>query len=235
MNYDNIKIISFDCYGTLIDWESGILNALRPFFDRSKIEVSNELILNEFASQESEAEKGSFKSYKEILKIVLIELSKNFEFELFSKEEYTISDSIKYWVPFHDSVEALKLLSTKYELAIISNIDNDLFSYSESNLKTKFSHIITAEQVGSYKPSHNNFKFALNKFESKNKTRSEINGWLHCAQSLYHDIKPTNELKIPNVWINRRSNKKGYGATPKISATANAEFTDLMSFAIEVV
>ena len=129
------------------------------------------------------------------------------------------------WVPFSDTVNALKKLKAKFKLAILSNVDDDLFAISAKHLKVKFDYIITAEQIRSYKPSLNNFKFAIKKIGIP---KDKI---LHIAQSLYHDIAPAKELGLSTIWINRRNGKEGFGATPPASAKPDMEFPDLKSLA----
>ncbi len=193
----NTKIISFDCYGTLIDWKKGVLNALVPLFDEFLIDISEEEIFSLFLKFDAKLESLSYIPYKEILKDIMKAFSKELGLNMVDDDLMVLSDSLPQWPAFPDTVASLEKLKTKYKLAIISNIDNDLFQKTKSTLKLEFDFVISAEDVGSYKPSINNFNEALTLFDIPK------DNLLHCAQSLYHDISPCNQLGISNIWINR--------------------------------
>lgn len=205
IDFNKYKILTFDCYGTLIDWESGILTALKPVLLNHNINLNDNYILELYAEFESEIEKGEFVEYKEVLRKIMKKLGNKFGFTLSSFEEGCLTDSLKDWKPFPDTVEALQNLKKKFNLAIISNIDNDLFAFSAQHLNVKFDYIITAEQVKSYKPSLKNFKFAIDKIGI---APEKI---LHIAQSIYHDIIPAKTLGLSTIWVNRRKGKEGAG------------------------
>lgn len=225
MNLNNITTLTFDCYGTLIDWESGIISALNPFLIQKGIRIEAEEILTLYSRFEPEAEAGEFKSYRRVLQLVMEAFSLHFDFELINSEQDLLANSIGHWPAFPDTVEALIRLSNKFALCIISNIDADLITKTLPHLQVPFSHIIAASEVGSYKPSHSNFLFAKEKIGIQ---KSEM---LHCAQSLYHDIAPTNTLSIQNCWVNRRKGKSGSGATPLSDSIPNFEVSDLKGLA----
>jgi len=223
-----IKILTFDCYGTLIDWEGGILGALKPVLSKHNINLDDNSILEMYADIESNLEKGEFINYKNVLKGVMLEISKRLNFSVSESELECLVNSLKDWKPFPDTVEALLNLKKEFQLAVISNIDNDLFSSSAEQLKVKFDYLITAEQIGSYKPSINNFRFAVDKMGiSPNKI-------LHVAQSIYHDIVPAKSLGLSTVWVNRRKGKDGFGATPPASEKPDLEVPDLKTL-VEVL
>lgn len=221
INFNKYEILTFDCYGTLIDWESGILAALKPIFLTHNIELSEEEILELFAEISSKEETGEYIRYREVLKRTVQKLGDRFGFTPSPTEVDTLADSIKNWQPFPDTIEALKALKQRYKLAIISNIDNELFALSAKHLIVKFDWIITAEQAKSYKPSLNNFKFA------KNKINLPDEKFLHVAQSIYHDIIPANSLSLSTVWVNRRGSKASFGATLPASGKPDLEVPDL--------
>ena len=193
----NAEIISFDCYGTLIDWKKGVLDALAPLFDEFLIDISKEEIFSLFLKFDAQLESLSYVPYKEILKDIMKAFSKELGLNMMEEDLMVLSDSLPQWPAFQDTVASLEKLKTKYKLAIISNIDNDLFQKTKAVLNVEFDYVISAEDVGSYKPSLNNFNEALKIFDIPN------NNLLHCAQSLYHDISPCNQLEINNIWINR--------------------------------
>ncbi len=221
MDFRRFEICSFDCYGTLIDWETGIIDALRPILYSNGIKESDEKILELFAETESAIQSGDYLLYKEILSLTLMSLGGKLGFKPSDQEKYDFSQSIKNWVPFSDTIDALKKIRSRFKLAIISNIDDDLFAYSAEKLQIEFEHVFTAQQSGSYKPSKKNFIEAIKRFGIK---KENI---LHIAQSLYHDICPANDLGITTVWVNRRSNRPGFGATPPAEAEPDMTVIDL--------
>jgi len=223
LNFHQFKILSFDCYGTLIDWERGILGAVKPVLSNRKIVIADETILETYAQIESEIEAGPYRPYRDILRTVMTRLSERFGFVPNDTECNTIVASLLNWPPFEDTVAALRVLKTKYRLAVISNVDDDLFASSNRHLRVAFDYVITAAQVGAYKPSLRVFEHALQKIGCPKNTL------LHVAQSLYHDHVPAKKLGLSTVWINRRQDKPGPGATPPAAATPDAEFPDLTS------
>ncbi len=221
LSFDQFKVLTFDCYGTLIDWESGILSAVRPVLSEYGVKVSDEEILKLYAKFESESESGEYMKYREILRTVAINFARRYNFDLPEEMEQFIADSVKNWLPFSDTVAALKTLKNKYRLGILSNTDNVLFSYSAKHLAVDFDFIFTSEDIGSYKPSRRNFVYALDMIGVPKENL------LHVAQSLYHDVAVANSLGISTVWVNRRHDKSGYGATPERSELPDLEVPDL--------
>jgi 2-haloacid dehalogenase len=195
----DVEIITFDCYGTLIDWETGILNSLRTSIGLKREEEGRALDL--YSRVEPEIQASEYKRYREVLRDVLARLAKELGREIPRGKEYAIAESIKDWLPFPDTVDALKRLKSKYRLGVISNIDDDLFAQTHKHLQIPFDLVVTAQQVGAYKPSHKNFEEAERKGKLDRKT------WLHAAESLFHDVAPARELGIRNVWVNRRQGK----------------------------
>jgi 2-haloacid dehalogenase len=226
INFDRFQVLTFDCYGTLIDWESGILAALKPLLSTHSHNLDDEQILQLFAEFEAEIQKGEYLKYKEVLTKVVQKFGEYFGFSPATEELYSLADSIKNWPPFPDTVEALKALKKKYKLAIISNVDDNLFAFSAQNLEVEFDWIITAEQVKSYKPSLNNFRVAI---ERINLPLEQI---LHVACSIYHDIVPAQSLGISRVWVNRRAGKEGVGANLPVVAQPDLEVPDLHTLAV---
>ncbi|BAY31791.1 haloacid dehalogenase, type II [Nostoc carneum NIES-2107] len=225
INFNQYKVLTFDCYGTLIDWESGILAAFKQFLTKHKQNLDDETILQLFAQFESEIQKGEYLTYKEVLKKVVERLGEQFGFAPNSEELYSLSNSIKNWLPFPDTVEALKSLKNQFKLAIISNVDDNLFADSAKHLTVDFDWIITAEQVKSYKPALNNFKAAIDRIGLP---KEQI---LHVACSVYHDIIPAQSLRISTVWVNRRAGKEGAGANLPVVAQADLEVPNLQTLA----
>jgi 2-haloacid dehalogenase len=226
LNFDEFEVLTFDCYGTLIDWETGILDALHPLLSSRQINLPTEKILEFYGELESEAERGTYVEYKSVLTMVLEGFGSRLGFEPSQVELRNFSETVKDWLPFPDSTRALRALKKKYKLAIISNIDDNLFAYSAERLQMEFDWVITAQQAQSYKPSLNNFQFAFKKIGLP---KGKI---LHVAQSLFHDIVPAKELGLSTVWVNRRYDKPGFGATPPAQAQPDLEVPDLQSLAV---
>lgn len=225
LDFSQYRVLTFDCYGTLIDWERGILNALRPVLDRHGITMSDDEALELFGELESAAERGPYLSYHEVLTVVLAGVAERLGFALADDERLALADSVGDWPPFPDTVEGLQALARHYQLVILSNIDDALFALSAKHLKVEFANVITAQQVGSYKPNPRNFEVAL---ERVGVPKEQV---LHVAQSLFHDIEPANAIGLTTVWVNRRHDRPGFGATPVASAKPDLEVPDLRTLA----
>lgn len=228
LNYEAFEILTFDCYGTLIDWESGILTAAQPIFAAHGVTVDDETLLAAFGELEAEAELPPHKTYREVLNIVMGGLGERFGFVPTDAERAAFAGSVGDWQPFPDTVEALHKLKAVKKLAILSNVDDDLFAGSAKQLQVAFDFVITAQQIGSYKPSLRNFEVLLERIDIP---KERV---LHCAQSLFHDIKPAREIGLTTVWVNRRMGKTGGGATPPQAATPDHEVPDLATLAREI-
>jgi 2-haloacid dehalogenase len=225
LDFSQFECMTFDCYGTLIDWESGILGALRPILEAHHRRLSDDGILELYAALESEEESGEYRKYRQVLQRVMWKMAARIVFPLTEAEFNALPDSMPSWPAFPDTVEALRRLKSKYRLAIISNTDDDLFAETAKTLQVPFDFVITAEQARSYKPSRNNFHVALERIGIP---KDRI---LHCAQSVYHDIVPARELGIANVWVNRRAGKRGSGATRAAAEKPDLEVPDLKTLA----
>lgn len=225
MNFDRFEVLTFDCYGTLIDWESGIWGALAPILATHGVTVPLEKALELYGDLESEAERGPYRDYKTVLRTVLESFGSRLGFAPTTTEMDRFAASVKDWPAFPDSPGALRALKSKYRLAVISNIDDDLFAYSAERLQVEFDWVITAHQVKSYKPSLNNFRAAFDRIGLPQAK------FLHVAQSLFHDIAPAKGLGLSTVWVNRRHGKAGRGATPPAQAQPDLEVPDLQSLA----
>jgi len=213
-----MKIISFDCYGTLVDWEKGIISSLRPIFEKYEVDITDEEILEIYSIIESRLEKN-YIPYKEILKKIVIKFSDYFDFDLERGEENALLNNWANFEVFEDVNETLKEIKKRgYKIAIISNVDNDLFELTKKKFEFEIDYIITSEMVKAYKPSKIVFEYALKVFNSN---KDEI---LHTAQSYYHDIIPAKELGIKTAHIKRR----GFGATPRVEiVNSDYEFENL--------
>ena len=183
-----ITHLTFDCYGTLIDWEQGILRTVRPLFLRSGVRAKPEAILQSFVAHEARIEAGVWKPYREVLREVLIGMAVDFKIALADAEPYLLAESLAHWPPFADTVNALQQLSNKFHLVIVSNTDDALFAATRQQLGVRFDEVITAEQVKSYKPGRVHFEEALRRLQVP------VSQVMHVAQSLYHDHVPARGL-----------------------------------------
>lgn len=212
MNLSDFEALSFDCYGTLIDWEAGILTALRPWLSENGPKLPDDTLLEAFGKAEAEVEHQYPKApYPVILAHVHERLGKYFGIPSEMADRDKFGASVKDWPAFPDSADALKYLKEHFRLFILSNIDKTSFAQSEKKLGVKFDGVFTAEDIGSYKPDLRNFHYLLHELENRHGIAPD--GLLHVAQSLYHDHVPAKKLGLSTAWIDRRAGKKGAGAT----------------------
>ncbi len=233
----DFRALTFDCYGTLIDWETGILAVLRPWADRAELEQSDEALLGAYAEAESEAERASPAAlYRDVLQDTMRRIGAALGAEVNDADEDALSASVGDWPPFPDTTDALRRLQSRCRLVIASNVDRESFARTARLLGVEFDAVITAEDVGSYKPALGHFHHAEKLLVERRwiRDRSE---WLHVAQSLHHDHVPAKSLGLRTAWIDRRAGRTG-GATPESSAARDvrpdytfrslAEFADAM-------
>lgn len=221
LDFSRFRFISFDCYGTLIDWETGILSALRPVLQKHSIDLPDADLLRMYGELEAEAEGGEYRPYRDVLRQVAAGLAKRLGFVATPTEQNSLSDSVSSWRPFPDTVKALRDLSSKFKLAIMSNIDDDLFAASARQLETNFDHVITAFQARAYKPSPTIFRLAQQRLGISTQE------WLHAGQSIYHDVVPAKSLGIATAWVNRPSKRPGLGAVRQAIGAADFEVTSM--------
>lgn len=211
MKLTDFKALTFDCYGTLIDWESGMIEGLRPLTSRVGRELARNEILEAHARHESSQQLWTpAKRYQDLLPIVYKRLAEEWGVAVTQAECTAYGQSVKNWPAFADSMGALQYLKKHYKLVILSNVDNDSFAGSNARLGVEFDAIYTAEDVGSYKPSDRNFDYMLDKLKSLGVEKHEI---LHTAESMFHDHGPANRYGLANCWIYRRYAQEGFGAT----------------------
>ncbi|TNF84880.1 MAG: haloacid dehalogenase [Gammaproteobacteria bacterium] len=213
----NYKTLSFDCYGTLIDWENGILGYLQPLFESVDVHVIDSWVMETFAELEpvAQAEGGSYRS---VLSGVLEQFATRLAFSPSEEVLAGFAGSIEYWQPFPDTVAGLAELKKDFKLIALSNIDDELFRQSAQLMSNPFDALISAEQVGAYKPDPRMFEALLDQAEGP---------ILHVAQSRYHDIVPATTAGLDTVWINRPTigAAKPADASPTWTFDSLAEFT----------
>jgi 2-haloacid dehalogenase len=223
-DFGRFDALTFDCYGTLIDWEAGLLAAIRLALPGAA-DASDDVLLERYAGHEAAAESGDYRRYREVLETSLRGLATDLGTTVSDGAALAFGGSVADWPAFADSPTALALLQTRFRLGVITNCDDDLFTASNQRLGVVFDWIITAQQAGSYKPDPANFGLAFQRIEVP---RERI---LHVAQSLYHDHVPAKAMGMSTVWIDRRQGRPGSGATPPASAAPDLTYPDMASFA----
>ena len=211
MKLSDFKVLTFDVYGTLIDWETGIVNGLKPLTDRMSRTLTRDAILEAHAYHESAIQGLTpSKRYCALLPVVYRRLAEEWGVEANWQECLAYGQSVSQWQAFADSREALVHLKRHYMLAVLTNTDNASFQGSNAQLGVQFDAIYTAEDIGSYKPADRNFDYMLKALARQGIEKHEI---LHTAESMFHDHAPANRFGIANCWIYRRHDKQGFGAT----------------------
>lgn len=231
MKLSDFEAISFDCYGTLIDWEAGLGAVLAPWAREQGLSVSTEELLEEFARAEArEEEQTPAALYPEILGAAMRSLGASLGVDVTAEQSARLATSVADWPAFPDSPGALAELSSRYKLVILSNVDRRSFAGSNARLGVRFDAVITAEDVGSYKPSLRNFEVLVETVRGLGVPEGLL---LHAAQSLFHDHVPARSLGLPTVWIDRRGERAGWGATPPpdVVVTPDWTFPSMAAFA----
>jgi 2-haloacid dehalogenase len=221
VDFEHFTAISFDCYGTLIDWEAGILPVLRALLASHGHSLADAAMLELYGEFEAEAESGTYQTYRDVLESVVRAFGERFHFKAGSAEIHALYESVPTWLPFPDTVSALRELQKRYKLVVISNIDDNLFAETRKHLDVDFEAVITAEQARSYKPSINNFQMALRRLAIS------ADRLLHAGQSVYHDVVPARSLGISTVLVNRKSARPGIGAVRDSPGRASERRPDL--------
>ncbi|BBH69880.1 haloacid dehalogenase [Actinoplanes sp. OR16] len=231
MDFTAFKAVSFDCYGTLIDWETGIAAVLAPWAAEQDLTIGHEDLLLVYADHEAAVEREEpAPLYPEVLAEAFRRVGAQLGRPVSDAWARRLGDSVPDWPAFPDSGEALNRLARHYRLIILSNVHRAGFAGSNERLRGDFAAIITAEDVGGYKPGERHFRALDETLPRLGVQRSEL---LHAAQSLFHDHVPAKREGLPSVWINRRHDKPGWGATPEPSETwrYDAEFPSMSTFA----
>ena len=224
-DFGRFDVLTFDCYGTLIDWEAGILAGLRRVLEPLGIDAGDDDLLERYARAEASVEAGGYLRYREVLARSADLVGRELGVEPGPAELAAFGGSVGDWPAFPDSADALARLHERFRLAVITNCDDDLFAASNARLGVTFDHVITAQQVGAYKPSTRNFEVA---FERIGVPRERI---LHVAQSLFHDHVPAKRLGMTTAWIDRRHDRPGSGATPPADARPDLAVPSMAAFA----
>ena len=212
MRLTEFQGMSFDCYGTLIDWEAGLAGVLTPWARSAGLDLDDEALLAAYSRHEAEAEDACPREeYPQILARSMRALGSELGSQVSPDDAQLLARSVPDWPAFADSADALAALSRRFKLIILSNVDRASFAASNQRLGVEFSAVITAQDVGSYKPSPRNFASLLNEATRLGIQDGKL---LHVAQSLFHDHVPAQRAGLRTVWINRRMGRPGWGATP---------------------
>ncbi|MEM7021004.1 MAG: haloacid dehalogenase type II [Pseudomonadota bacterium] len=211
MRLSDHSVLTFDCYGTLIDWETGITDALAPWLARAGLSPERDEILEAFARAEAAQEAAApGMLYPQILARVHSSIAEDFKIASDPRDAAAFGASVKHWPAFPDSADALAYLKQHFKLVILSNIDRASFAHSNAKLAVQFDAIYTAQDIGSYKPDPRNFTYLLDHLKDLGLEKDRI---LHTAESLHHDHIPGKAAGLHTCWIHRRAGKRGHGAT----------------------
>jgi 2-haloacid dehalogenase len=225
LDFTRFEVLTFDCYGTLINWEEGILWALHQVLSAHGKEIDDAAIVKLYGDFEQIAEQGNFRPYREVLQLVLRQFAAEFHFTPAPKELRLLADSLPSWKPWPDTVGALRQLKTRFRLAILSNVDDDLFAGTRPQLGVDFDEVVTAQQARAYKPSLKIFELALSRINAP------AHRVLHVGQSIYHDVVPAQSLGLATVWVNRPSARPGVGAVKAAEANPDLIVSSLSELA----
>jgi 2-haloacid dehalogenase len=232
LDFNRFEILTFDCYGTLINWEDGILRCLHRILaahgkDKEK-DTDDVTILKLYGDFEAHAEQGEHRSYREVLHSVVRQFGEQLGFTPTEQEARSLPESLPNWKPWPDTVSALFELHRRFRLAIVSNTDDDLFATTQPQLGVEFDQVITAQQARAYKPSLKIFELALSR------VGVPAHRILHVGQSLYHDVIPAQSLGLATVWVNRPSARAGVGAVKAADARPDLQVSSLAELAATI-
>ena len=216
------EIVSFDCYGTLVDWEGGITRAFSEAAADDGVELDPQAVLGAHAEIEPRIQAAGYQSYREVLRQTARSIAEQLGWRISDERATFLPESLPRWEPFPDTNPALgRLADAGYRLGILSNIDDDLLAGTLPRLAVRFDLLVTAEQLRSYKPGHAHFDEA----------RRRVGGqsWLHAAQSYFHDIVPACDLGVPVAWINRKAEAPTGDARPDRELRTMTDLADWLT------
>lgn len=225
LDFTRFEILTFDCYGTLINWEEGILGCLHRVLAAHGKDTDDATILQLYGEFEARAEQGEYRRYREVLQSVVQQFGERLGFAPTDGEVRSLPESLRDWRPWPDTTAALRELQSRFRLAIVSNVDDDLFAATQPQLGVDFDQIITAQQAGAYKPSLKMFELALRR------VGVPAHCVLHVGQSLYHDVIPAQSLGLATVWVNRPSARAGVGAVKAAEGHPDLQVSSLAELA----
>jgi 2-haloacid dehalogenase/putative hydrolase of the HAD superfamily len=219
----NVTFVTFDVYGTLIDWETGVADAFEKEASRDGFTIDRDEVVTLFLEISREIESGSYELYAEVLRRTAIDIAKRIGWDLEPSRSGFLPDSVQRWRPFKETSAQLAKFKKAYDVGLISNIDDKLLGQTRRHIPLDFDLVVTAQQVRSYKPDPAHFKECARRVGGKK-------GWVHIASSLYHDVEPCIKEKIPVIWVNRRKETLEPGAKkPTAEVKTLAEAFKLLS------
>jgi 2-haloacid dehalogenase len=225
LDFSRFELLTFDCYGTLINWEEGILRCLHRILATHGKDADDATLLQLYGDFEARAEQGEYRPYREVLQSVVRQFGEQLGFAPTDQEVRSLPESLRQWKPWPDTMAALRQLHNRFRLAVISNVDDDLFAATQPQLGVQFDQIITAQQAGAYKPSLKIFELALSR------VRVPAHHILHVGQSVYHDVIPAQSLGLATVWVNRPSARAGVGAVRAVEGHPDLQVSSLAELA----
>ena len=205
--FKEIKTVTTDCYGTLIDWEKGLTDSFRKEADRDGVDLDEQAFLARFFEVQAEIMSGSYELYAEVLRRAVVKVAGEIGWELEPSRAQFVPDSVGRWQPFREANAAMDRLAGRYDVGIVSNIDDKLLGVSRRHLRTELDIVVTAQQVRSYKPDEAHFKECARRLGSKK-------GWVHIASGYNTDVAPLIKMKVPVIWVNRHGEKLEGRAKP---------------------
>jgi 2-haloacid dehalogenase/putative hydrolase of the HAD superfamily len=214
-------VVTFDCYGTLVDWEEGIGSAFAREAAEDGIVLDPARVLAAYHELEPEIEAAGYQAYRDVLEATAVRVAQRLGWPLAAARARFLPESLPRWKPFPDTNDALdRLVASGHRLGILSNVDDDLLAATRRHFPVSFDVVVTAQQVRSYKPAPGHFQEA----------RRRIGGasWLHAAQSFFHDVVPARALGIPVAWINRKKESARGGARPDFELANLEELAALL-------
>jgi 2-haloacid dehalogenase/putative hydrolase of the HAD superfamily len=197
----DVQFVTFDCYGTLIDWETGVYEAFQKEADRDGFTIDRDVLIPRFIEIQREIQRGSYELYAEVLRRTAVRVAAELEWDLEPSRSNFLPDSVPRWQPFRETNAQLERLSKKYEIGILANIDDKLLGATRRHFRADLDLVVTAQQVRSYKPDPAHFKECARRIETKKKK------WVHIGAGYPTDIEPCIKLKTPVIWVNRHGEK----------------------------
>jgi 2-haloacid dehalogenase len=228
LDFNRFETLTFDCYGTLINWEDGILRCLHQILAAHGKDIDDATILQLYGDFEARVEQGEYRRYREVLESVVKQFGEQLGFTSTEQEVHSLPESLPLWKPWPDTVSALRELQDRFRLAIVSNVDDDLFAATRPQLGVEFDQVITAQQAGAYKPSLKIFELALSR------VGVPAHRVLHVGQSLYHDVIPAQALGLATVWVNGPSARTGVGAVKAVEGRPDLQVSSLAELAAKI-
>lgn len=228
LDFSRFEILTFDCYGTLINWEDGILLCLHRILAAHANDTDDATILQRYGDFEAHSEQGEYgeyRPYRRVLESVVEQFGEQFGFTPTKGEVISLPESLPLWKPWPDTVSALRELKRRFRLAIVSNVDDDLFAATQPQLGVELDQVITAQQARAYKPSLKIFELALSR------VGVPAHRVLHVGQSLYHDVLPAQSLGLATVWVDRPSARAGVGAVKAANGRPDLQISSLAELA----